>query len=139
MIWGETWAFGDPTPEELDPILLMWWLRKRVQVDKLPEQRIVVQFELHGGLLANAKRSTWLVMTSADVTLCLTDPGYEIDLLVKADLAAFFKLWWDRISYAEALGEYGVSVEGTPRFVRAFPVWFAWDVADNAAQRSKAG
>jgi hypothetical protein len=22
--WGETWAFGDPTPEELNPVLLMW-------------------------------------------------------------------------------------------------------------------
>src|SRR5271154_368076 len=30
MMWGETWAFEDPKPEELDPVLLMWWLRKSV-------------------------------------------------------------------------------------------------------------
>src|SRR6185437_12260516 len=35
--WGEAWAFGDPTPEELDPVLLMWRLRSQVNRDQLPE------------------------------------------------------------------------------------------------------
>src|SRR5689334_17342900 len=30
--WGEKWAFGDPTPDQLDPVLLMWWLHNRVDV-----------------------------------------------------------------------------------------------------------
>jgi DNA-binding HxlR family transcriptional regulator len=34
--WGEAWAFGDPAPEELDPVLLMWWMRRRAEVDRLP-------------------------------------------------------------------------------------------------------
>src|SRR5215813_4577481 len=29
-VWGEAWAFGDPTPDELDPVLLMWRLRNQV-------------------------------------------------------------------------------------------------------------
>src|SRR5688572_28386605 len=32
MTWGTMWAFGEPTPEELDPVLLMWWMRKRINV-----------------------------------------------------------------------------------------------------------
>ena len=129
MNWGGTWAFGDPTPEELDPILLMWWLRKRVQVNTLPDRQIVVQFDLHGGQLGNARRSAWLLLTIADVTLCLTDPGFEVDVLVTADLAAFYKLWWALISYQEALSAYAFSVEGTPSMIRAFPNWFGWNAA----------
>lgn len=127
MVWGGIWAFGDPTPEELDPILLMWWLRKRVQVGTLPDRQIVVQFDLHGGQITSGKRHAWLLLTAADVTLCLTDPGFEVDVLVTADLATFYKLWWARISYSEALNNYDFSVEGSPGMVRNFPVWFGWN------------
>ena len=129
MVWGETWAFGDPTPEELDPILLMWWLRKRVEADKLPEKQIVVQFDLHGGNLGSGQHSAWLLLTVSEVTLCLTDPGFEVDVLVTADLAVFFKLWWTRISYHDAINDYDFRVEGTPRMLRGFPIWFGWSPA----------
>jgi DNA-binding HxlR family transcriptional regulator len=121
-VWGETWAFGDPTPDELDPVLLMWWLRKRVNIDRLPADRIVVQFDFRG-----AKKATfWLILTTDDVSLCLTEPGYEIDVLVTADLTVFLKLWAGRISYQEALINDEVSVEAIPSLIRAFPEWFGW-------------
>ncbi|MCC7448781.1 MAG: helix-turn-helix transcriptional regulator [Anaerolineae bacterium] len=136
MVWGEAWAFGDPTPEELDPILLMWWLRRRVAVDKLAENRIVVQFDFHGGPLGTTERSLWLILTRPDVTLCVTDPGYAIDVLIKSHLGPLFKLSRDRITYAEALRDHAVTVEGVPRFVRALPLWFGWsgtaDTVSNA-------
>lgn len=125
MVWGEAWAFGEPTPEELDPVLLMWWMRNRVDTAQLPAQRVVVQFDFRGA----ATVTFWLVLTTADVTLCLTDPGYELNLLVTADLAEFFKLWAGRISYQQALGAGQVSIEGTPSLIRAFPAWYGWSVA----------
>jgi DNA-binding HxlR family transcriptional regulator len=122
VIWGAKWAFDEPTPEELDPVLLMWWMRSRVNVDQLPAERVVVQFDFHGAETAQF----WLVMTVQDVTVCLTDPGYEIGVLVTADLSAYFQLWAGRIRYHEAISEYGISVEGMPQLVRAFPNLFAW-------------
>jgi len=124
-VWGETWAFSEPTPEELDPILLMWWMRKRVDVAQLPEHRVVVQFDFHGA----EKMTFWLILTTADVSLCLTDPGYEINVLVTADLATFFKLCVERISYLEAINDYDVTVDGIPIMIRAFPHWFRWSVS----------
>lgn len=123
-VWGEAWAFGDPTPEELDPILLMWRMRNQVSVEKLPEFRVVVQFDYYGA----TKATFWLILMTEDVTLCLTDPGYEINVLVTADLATFFKLWGGRIGYQEALNDHNVRVEGIPSMVHAFPSWFGWDV-----------
>lgn len=123
--WGEAWAFGDPAPEELNPVLLMWWMHKRVSVDQLPNHRVVAQFDFHGAETV----SFWLVLTTEDVTLCLTDPGYEINVLVTADLAAFYKLWGGRINYRQALDEYGICVEGIPSLTYAFPKWFGWSTA----------
>lgn len=124
-VWGETWAFGDPAPEELDPILLMWQMRQRVNRDQLSNDRVVVQFDFHGAETG----SLWLILTTEDVTICLTDPGYEINVLVTADLAAFFKLCMERISYQDALNNYDISVEAVPALLHAFPNWFGWRVA----------
>ena len=126
-MWGDAWAFGEPAPEELDPVFLLWWMRSDVRQDRLPENRVVVQYDLHHGKRSG---SFWLVLTTADVTLCLTDPGYEIDLLITAEVATLYKLWWGIIPYEESLRDYGVTVEGTPRMVRDYPGWFAWGAAE---------
>jgi DNA-binding HxlR family transcriptional regulator len=125
VVWGAKWAFGDPRPEDLDPLLLMWWMHKRVNADQLPDERVVVQFNFHGP----QQDTFWLVMTCADTTLCLIDPGYEINLLVRAELATFFKLYAGRISYHEAVDSDAVQIDGAPRLIRAFPSWFQWSAA----------
>lgn len=121
-VWGARWAFGEPEEEELDPVLLMWWMRDRVCVDQLPQERVVVQFDFR----AAKKETFWLVLAVEDVSVCLTHPGFEIDVLVTADLSTFYQVWLGRISYADALGERKVEVEAIPSLVRNFPNWFAW-------------
>ena len=121
-VWGARWAFGEPEEEELDPVLLMWWMRDRVCIDQLPQERVVVQFDFRG-----AKKETyWLVIAVEDVSICLTHPGFEIDVLVTADLSTFYQVWLGRISYADALRERKVEVEAIPSLARNFPHWFAW-------------
>src|SRR5215469_10849580 len=130
-LWGETWAFADPSEEDLDPVLLMWWLHNRVDVSSLPRRRVVVQFDFHGADTV----SFWLILSREDVSLCLTDPGYQINLLVEADLATFFKVWGGQISYQQALRRHSVNVEGITGLTQAFPHWFGWNVPaprDNA-------
>lgn len=126
MVWGEAWAFSEPTPEELDPVLLMWRLRNEVMKERLPDGRVVIQYDFR----VRGKGYFWLVLTQADVTLCLTDPGYEVNVWVSADLAIFYKMYWGRITYGEALQDYGMRVEGTAPLVAAFPDWFAWHSAN---------
>jgi DNA-binding HxlR family transcriptional regulator len=132
LTWGATWAFGDPSPEELNSVLLMWWIQNRISHDALPPQRIVVQFDFYGAEAV----TYWLLLSREDVTLCMTDPGYEINVLVTADLATFFKLWLGRIRYAEALND-GLQVEATPQLVRDFPTWFAWSAAAGAVEAAR--
>jgi DNA-binding HxlR family transcriptional regulator len=123
--WGTQWAFDDPSPDELNSPLLMWRMHKEVNIDQLPGERVVVQFNFHG-----AERSSyWMVLKPDDVTLCLTDPGFDVNVLITADLAAFLQLWAGRISYQEALNDYEVSIEGMPKLIRDFPNWFMWEAA----------
>lgn len=120
--WGSQWAFSEPTQEELDSGLLMLWMYRGVNLDQLPDERIVVEFNFFEAEPANF----WLVLNRQDVTLCLTDPGFGIDVLVTSSLATFYQLWQGVINYRAALNDYNVRVEGIPRLTRGFPNWFEW-------------
>jgi DNA-binding HxlR family transcriptional regulator len=47
--WGYQWAAEQLRPDNLDAGLLMWFLRRRVKVDRLPAARVTVQFEFPRG------------------------------------------------------------------------------------------
>jgi DNA-binding HxlR family transcriptional regulator len=83
--WGARWAFPEPRPEELDPGLLLWWMRRRIRTERLPARRIVVQFEFPGA----RKEYLWLLLAPTEVSVCLDDPRFDPDVLVTADLATF--------------------------------------------------
>jgi DNA-binding HxlR family transcriptional regulator len=120
--WGARWAFHDPEPAELDPALLMWWMRRRVQRNQLPPQRLVVQFDFRG----QRTGSYWLVMKPAEVSVCLQHPGFSIDLLVTADIAACYQVVFSRLPLAEAMRTGLIELDGPTPLVRAFPTWWVW-------------
>jgi DNA-binding HxlR family transcriptional regulator len=120
--WGARWAFGDPRPSELDPLVLLWWMRRRVRRDRLPLRRIVVQFDFRGA----RSGSFWLILEQTDVSVCLQHPRFEVDLRVNADIAAFYRVWLGRAPLDQAVRDGRVRLEGLPALVRAFPRWFAW-------------
>ena len=120
--WGARWAFGDPRPSELDPILLLWWMRRHVHRDRLPQERVVVEFDFRGG----HSGTYWLVFNRSDISLCLQHPKFEVDVRVHADIAVLYRVWLGRDKFAEALARRQIRLAGPPELVRAFPRWFAW-------------
>jgi DNA-binding HxlR family transcriptional regulator len=125
VFWAAAWAFGDPTEEELDPLLLMWWMHHRINKHRLPQKRVVVQFNFYGA----KTDSYWLLLNQEEVSVCLTDPGFEVSILVTADLASYFQVWFGRIAFKDAIKDDSIRLEGVPRLVRDFPNWFAWSPA----------
>jgi DNA-binding HxlR family transcriptional regulator len=119
--WGARWAFGDPHLDELDPIVLLWWMRRRVDFDRIPRRRVVLQFEFRGAI----QRTYWLLIEPADASVCLKNPGFEIDVIVSADIWAFYRIWLGRSTLAEALRREQVQLDGAPADVRSFPHWFS--------------
>jgi len=119
--WGATWAFGEPDPEELNPLLLMWWFRDRVRRDQLPQQRVVIEFDFY----ESRPHRYWLVAQPDDVSICLNHPGFDIDILVSTPLKILYQVWSGRIPFTRAIDEQQVNLEAPPALIRAFPNWFA--------------
>jgi DNA-binding HxlR family transcriptional regulator len=120
--WGVRWAFGEPRKEELDPVLLMWRIHRRIHRELLPPTRTVAEFDLSGP----RGRRLWLVMERGEVSLCLKPPGFPPDLVVRADVSLLLRVWLAQVDYDAAIRCGKMSVDGPRELVRALPRWFMW-------------
>lgn len=120
--WGVRWAFGEPRIEELDAGLLVWKIHQRIDRELLPERRTVVEFDFTGP----KGRRVWLVLERRDISVCVTPPGFNSDLVVRADLAFFYQVWFGAIDYDAAIRCGQVVVEGLPALTKQLPRWFLW-------------
>ncbi|MGH9372980.1 MAG: hypothetical protein ACRD15_15765 [Vicinamibacterales bacterium] len=132
---GRAVAFGDPTPEELDAGLLVWKIHQRINRELLPETRTVVEFDFTG----LRGRRVWLLLEPREVSVCVTPPGFDSDLVVRADLTFFYRLWLGQMEYDAAIRCGGVVVEGLPALAKQIPHWFMWSpMARFVRERSRA-
>jgi DNA-binding HxlR family transcriptional regulator len=115
--WGARHAFGDPRPEELDPETLLWWMHGRIDTASLT-RRAVVQVEI-----ADRRRTYWLVLEPGDASVCYTDPGFEIDAVLAADLATLFRMWEGEIELLDAMRSGAIALTGARWVVRGLPGW----------------
>ncbi len=83
-VWGQRWARSDYGPDDLDPGLLLWDVRRFLAPGAFGERRVVIQLTFPS--MAAKCRYYWMVVDAAEVDLCLTDPGFEVDVQLDAEL-----------------------------------------------------
>lgn len=120
-VWGQRWARRELRTAELDPVLLMWDMRRGLHVEHLPKEETVVRFWLRD---VPAKRSRyWLRMKRPEVELCLTSQGLTEDLRVDTTVRTLVDVWTGNRPLERALREKAIELDGPPELVRAFPKW----------------
>lgn len=115
--WGARHAFGDPRPEELDPELLMWWMHGRIDTSDLT-RRAVIQIDV-----SDRRRQFWLVLEPGDVSVCYTDPGFDIDAVLASDIATLYRMWEGEIGLRDAIRAGAIRLTGARWIVRGLPNW----------------
>src|SRR5215470_13228248 len=119
---GQRWVRSRLTADELDPGLLMWDIRRCTDAKLFPSRRTVVQFEFSDA--APSKRCWWLVVSDKDgVDLCLTDPGFEVDLYIFTDLRTMTALWMGDMPLRYAFDSGRIELEGPPELRRSLRSW----------------
>jgi DNA-binding HxlR family transcriptional regulator len=134
--WGYKWAACELRPDNVDAGLLMWFLRRRVRVENLPKPRVVTRFDFHAqgarSFWLEGEQSFWLILERPVVDLCLSDPGFEVDLTVNADVAALTRVYLGHISLTQAIREGSVEVVGGRELSRGFQDWLGLSPFANA-------
>lgn len=114
--WGARWTFGDPERDELDAELLVWWIHKGLDVSGFPGKRQVFRIRF-----SDDRRSFWIVVESGSPSVCLTDPGYEVDVTIASDVASLYQVWLGRLSLKDAVRSGRLAFEGPGALTRRMP------------------
>ena len=117
--WGAKWTFGDPKPEELDAELLVWWMHRRLDTSDLPDRRNV--FEIR---FTDDPRPFWIVVEHGDPSVCLIDPGFEVDVTIMSDLSTLYQVWVGRLPLIQAMRDDRLSFIGATALTRRMPSVF---------------
>lgn len=113
--WGSRHAFGPPLPEELDPDLLMWWMHTGVDTATLDRRTVV---EIH---MTDIAKRYWLLLELDDVSICHSDPGFEVDVVLRGELPTLYRMWNGDRELHDALRSGDLTLVGNPRLVRDLP------------------
>jgi DNA-binding HxlR family transcriptional regulator len=119
--WGARWVRSRLEPEDLDVTLLMWDMHRTVRPEHFPAHRVVVGFEFTD--VPRNKRRWWLVSEGDAADLCVTDPGYDIDLLILADLRTMTAIWTGDVSLQAALNSGALEAHGPAELRRGLSAW----------------
>ena len=114
--WGARWL--EAAPKELDPGIVLWAVAKCMDRSALPEEQVVVRFDLRG-----RRERFWLLVRQPEPELCRTHPGFDEDLVVTTDAAGLGSWHMGRVSLRQAVADGLLAFAGPPRLVRAFRAW----------------
>ncbi len=112
--WGARWAFGEPDPEELDPDLLLWWLHRRLDAGTLPGPRFVIYVHFR-----DDPKRYWIVVED-EASLCLSDPGFEVDLTVHSELSTLYRTYLGHQTLSDAFCQGQLDLSGSNAATKSF-------------------
>jgi len=118
--WGTRWV-GELGEVDLDPHLLLWDMRRTVDVASWPRERTVVAFVLTDVAVRTSR--WWIVVRDGQVEVCDVDPGFETSVVVTTPLRTLTRLWRGDISWAGTMRAGGVMLDGPEQARRQVPRW----------------
>lgn len=120
-IWGQRWVETQLSLKNLDPSLLMWDMRRSLDLTPMPPHRCTIQF--HYPELSDIRQNYWLVIDGRVVDLCLSDPGYEVDLFVECSLRTMTTVWMGLTNVQSELDAGRLELSGDKTLARSMQQW----------------
>jgi DNA-binding HxlR family transcriptional regulator len=121
--WAEHWIPEDAAVAKRDPLVILWWLRHRVDRAAAPAQQVAIEFDLH----ETRPDRTWLLLArDAEPNICLEDPmlGDERYVYVEAAADDLLPVARGQRRWADAIGDGSLAAYGPPALVSAIGDWF---------------
>jgi DNA-binding HxlR family transcriptional regulator len=121
-VWGQRWIDREISMQHLDAQLLMWDMRRNLDVRPMPTRRSVIHFQYPERPLT--ERAYWLLVEPpTDVDLCATDPGFDVDLYVSTDLRTMTAIWMGYDTVQSALRAERMHLTGDNELAANIQTW----------------
>ncbi len=119
--WVGEWAISDPQAAELDPDLLMMYMSRHINQDKLPQGKTVLEFEF-----VDASQRYWLTLEPHGVSVCVEDPCLPVAVSVRSTISEMYRVYMGRTTLGSALEGGTVTLDGLPADRRLFAELMHW-------------
>jgi DNA-binding HxlR family transcriptional regulator len=126
--WGMAYGQKRIERSDLDPALLIWGLKRRVDPGLLPDRQIVLRFEFSGVPATRTKfRIMWLILKRSGVDVCMKDPGFAIDLTLRGNIRSVVDVYLGHARWRDAARD-ALQVDGDPKIAKALPGWLGFEI-----------
>ena len=110
-----------------DPKTLMWLLRRKINTAELPPTRIVMRF--HFTDAPKTERTYWVIAKPGmAVELCMSDPGFDVDLYVDTQVPVLTGILFGRCSLSRELEQERLKLIGAPKISRTIGKWLSLSI-----------
>ena len=108
--------------QDLDSRLLMWNVRRKIDLRLFPARRSVVQFIFSDQ--APDMRHYWLIARpGCEADLCVNDPGFDVDLFVESPLKTLTSVWMGWSPLRSALDRGDIYLSGDAALAASIDRW----------------
>jgi hypothetical protein len=119
--WGIRWANRKLENADVDVGLLMWDMRRRIELSAIPREPVLVAMEFRAAPRGMGR--FFLHFKVTDVELCLTNPGFDVDLRVSTTPKEMARVWMGEVPFDAAVRSGAIRIEGPGKLVRDFGSW----------------
>jgi DNA-binding HxlR family transcriptional regulator len=120
-VWGQRWARRALAKHEINLTLLMWAMEIHTNPSAFGERSCTVKLSFSDQ--PDATRHWWFLNEGGAITLCMRDPGFEVDLYIETSLPDMIYIYRGDLPLVRALDEQRIKVHGLAWARRAFPRW----------------
>ena len=120
--WGLQYAQDPLQEDDLDVLVLMWNVRRRVDPNAFGSGRVTVHFDFTD--VPQNKREFWLVNYRGIADLCLSDPGFPVDVYITTDIRTMIRIWFAKLTLGNAISSDLMEVMGSKPFQACLSSWF---------------
>lgn len=118
--WGMRWARSNLTEKDLDVELLMLYLKRSIQPQKLPGNETIIHFNFSD---IKEYPNWWMVVRGQEVDLCDNDPGKDVDVYVTTTVKSMVDVWMGDTTYKKAIREGEMTLVGDKVFTGNITSW----------------
>jgi DNA-binding HxlR family transcriptional regulator len=118
--WGIRWVHSLGR-EDLDPHVLLWDMRRIIDVDAWPRRRTLLALRFTDTPTRAGR--WWLLCTEGDLQICDYDPGFDLTATITCSLHDLTLIWRGDRAWREALQSGDVVIEGRADAVARVPEW----------------
>lgn len=120
--WGMRWARSNLTEKDYDVELLMLYLKRSINADKLIGKETVIRFIFTD---IDTYPEWWLVVTGEDLDLCVKNPGKDVDVYFTSTVKTMVDIWMGDNAYKKAIRDGDLKIVGEKTLTRNVTAWMS--------------